>query len=388
MQLEKYSLFSDAQTGKTPDGKRIPPKEFRLFRAGLNPSQKGDFVFDAESAEAVLANWKVEGNDLMGDYNHEDGGPAACTYFELEVRNGELWATNVSWTPKAFKALEDGEYRLYSPTFLAQRETKRIVKLVAFALTNRPALYNLTPLVEASANDAELLARAKEHSHMDETLKQQNAALTAQVAALSAELASSKAKASDGEMVALSMAIGVAKPADALPVATALVALRSDLLVETGAKSAAEALGKVKAWKEDASEVAGLRGKLADLEQVSLTAELDAVLKKANDEARVSPAKRDAVRAMAIGADGKVSKELLVKLTAFVGALTPLGTTVIGAASGDSARPGEEHVALTANTASQKAVNEAMGVDNVAFAKWEQDMRAAGRWTGDLARVG
>src|SRR5262249_10505445 len=75
------------------------------------------------------------------------GAPAAG-WFVPEVRNGELWATQVRWTPPGASNLKKREYRYISPTFAAPEG--RVTRLVSVALTNTPALDNPEPLVAAS----------------------------------------------------------------------------------------------------------------------------------------------------------------------------------------------------------------------------------------------
>src|SRR5690606_21758833 len=73
----------------------------------------------------------------------------AAGWFELEVRNGELWAVNVRWTPPAAEALRRKEWRFMSPAFSTDDEG-RITSLLNVALTNLPATRRLEPLMAAS----------------------------------------------------------------------------------------------------------------------------------------------------------------------------------------------------------------------------------------------
>jgi phage I-like protein len=133
---------------------RTPPSEFRIFAVGLNRSTKGDFVFDDEAAASVMRQYGDHGVDLSIDYDHaalQAGAVPAAGWCKLEVRNGELWATSVKWTPRGHAALEDGEWRYYSPLFEYDEETRRVRKLINVAITNTPALYGVNALVAASA---------------------------------------------------------------------------------------------------------------------------------------------------------------------------------------------------------------------------------------------
>lgn len=141
----------------TPDAElATPPLEFRLFTAGDVETTKGTFLFDADAAAAVLADAADWGNEFPVDYGHAMMDPKpvdpalsgkAAGHFRLEVRDGELWAVDVKWTPPAAEALRNREWKYCSPTFDFDRETGRIVGLINVALTNLPATKRMDPLM-------------------------------------------------------------------------------------------------------------------------------------------------------------------------------------------------------------------------------------------------
>jgi len=141
------------------DGPLTPPKEFRVFAAGANASTKGDFLFDEKAVEQVTANAAAWANRYPFDFNHamvrpaESNDPAeekkAAGQFTPEIRNGELWATAIRWTPYARSKLEAGEYTYFSPAFTVD-EDERVVELTNVALTNLPAMHGIPQLVAAS----------------------------------------------------------------------------------------------------------------------------------------------------------------------------------------------------------------------------------------------
>lgn len=135
-----------------------PPSEFRIFAAGKVETSKGTFVFDDAAAESVLAHYADQGNELMVDYDHASLGfaidPAqagkAAGWFNVELRDGELWAVNVRWTEPAAAALKRKEWRYMSPAF-ATDDDGRILELINVALTNIPATKRMKPLMAASS---------------------------------------------------------------------------------------------------------------------------------------------------------------------------------------------------------------------------------------------
>lgn len=134
------------------------PSEFRIFTAGVNPSSKGDHIFDARAAESVMAWYRREGVDMMIDLEHHalDASAAARAdaadargWFQLELRQGELWAVNVRWTPDGMRRLAERTQRYTSPAFMVD-ESGRITRLLNVALVSMPATFDAQPLIAAS----------------------------------------------------------------------------------------------------------------------------------------------------------------------------------------------------------------------------------------------
>ena len=141
-----------------PEGDE-PPTEIRLFSAGEVRTEKGRFLFDEEAAAMVLDGIKRRKTELMFDYNHASLDPhpidperaaRAAGWHDVEMRNGELWAVNIRWTDAAAAGIRAKEWRYYSPAFLDDPKSGRIIDYINCALTNLPATHALTPLVAAS----------------------------------------------------------------------------------------------------------------------------------------------------------------------------------------------------------------------------------------------
>lgn len=139
------------------DGKA--PTELRLFRAGKNPSTKGDFLFDQKAAKAVMAEFRRMGRSWVSiDYDHgqlqkspvdPSASGKSAGRASLEVRDGELWATNIRWTPAAQAAIEAGEWPAISPAF-AHSDDGRPTWLINFAITGNPSLHSPAELIAAN----------------------------------------------------------------------------------------------------------------------------------------------------------------------------------------------------------------------------------------------
>lgn len=155
-------------------GKRAP-SEFRIFKYGWNETYKGEFLFDEEAAELVMAAFREHGVDRPIDLEHQSIDDQAPNYdpdsrgwFKLEVRNGELWAVDVKWTPDGKQRLENATQRYISPFFAFDKETRRVQSLYNVAICAIPATKEMPALVAASARSKlELAALSIEANDMD-----------------------------------------------------------------------------------------------------------------------------------------------------------------------------------------------------------------------------
>lgn len=133
-----------------------PPTEFRIFKAGENPTTKGVFLFDEAAAQSVMVAYQAQGVECMIDLEHQALGDAnradsadARGWFKLELRGGDLWATGVRWTADGARRLSEKTQRYTSPAFLAD-EHGQISELINVALVAMPATHQAAPLVAAN----------------------------------------------------------------------------------------------------------------------------------------------------------------------------------------------------------------------------------------------
>jgi len=237
------------------------PTEFRLFKAGVNESTKGPTLFDAAAAAAVLAAFERGGVDLMIDLAHDslsegarvarDDADDARGWFRLAVRDGELWAVDVTWTPDGERRLRARTQRYVSPAFVVD-DAGRVVEVINCALCSMPATLDAVPLVATR----ERAPQTRSNGSMDPKLIKE---------ALDALEAGDATKAL--EILKSLIASAAGAPADAAPSAADAVAETADtaaLRAEVAELRRAEAaraveLEELRAWRqgEDARRAAG-----------------------------------------------------------------------------------------------------------------------------------
>lgn len=128
------------------------PDVVKLLPLGLVKSQKGDFIVDEESFEAIKSGFEERGIDIVIDYEHQTledvQAPAGGWIKDLFIQDGAI-AAKVEWTPKAQEYLKNKEYRYLSPVVLVRKTDSKAVVLHSVALTNTPAIDGMFPIVNS-----------------------------------------------------------------------------------------------------------------------------------------------------------------------------------------------------------------------------------------------
>lgn len=141
-----------------------PPTAFRIWRAGDNETDHCPTVFTERSAQLLLEQQERRGNRFSVDVNHLSLDPSAplenqraVGWFDIEVRNGELWAINVEWTDTVRDGLTKSppEWRYHSPAYDVDKATGEVLSLTNLALTNNPATWSVTALATCGAPNRE-----------------------------------------------------------------------------------------------------------------------------------------------------------------------------------------------------------------------------------------
>lgn len=167
----------------TAEGKA--PHAVRLWRAGINETDKGPVDFTPKSAALVMEAYEKRGCPLVFDYEHETllpleqrgGAPmkgvASAPSSVLEIRNDEsgapeCWASSIGWTVEAQRQIESGERRQISPVSDVNKKTREVTAIINVALCIEGATHQGTLLASAakgkatSVEDSELIQKVCE----------------------------------------------------------------------------------------------------------------------------------------------------------------------------------------------------------------------------------
>ncbi len=256
--LRKSLVLLDALSG----GADAPPSEFRLFKAGVNKTLKGDVVLDAAALQSVLASFAAYGNDLVMDLEHRSLGPQrqtsdtdAMAWFKLAAKGDELWAVDVKWTDEGARRLTSKSQRYISPAVLTD-ENNRATEIANCALVSMPATLHTPALIAASRKELSMMTPEMIQKIMDLVAAGD---LAPEVQAIFQELIAGK---TDDQ-----------PPAED-PAMAEMTAASGALLSATGAASLADAVKVVQDWAKTAESTKKQSEALALSQRVTLVGEL------------------------------------------------------------------------------------------------------------------
>ncbi len=126
------------------------PKQFKVLPLGLVHSQKGDFLVDNESYSSIRQDFKERGLQIPVDYEHQTlhdvQAPAAGWIKDIILKGDGIYALT-DWTERGAEYLRNREYKYCSPVIMARKGDRKAIKLHSVALTNKPAIDAMTPIV-------------------------------------------------------------------------------------------------------------------------------------------------------------------------------------------------------------------------------------------------
>lgn len=171
--------FEEVQaTYSAPLAGESVPTRVLIAPWGLVESTNGSFVLDDESARRAVDAFAAHGTDLPIDYEHQTLGgtyasptgkaPAAGWIKRLVAEPGVGLLAEIEWTDEARKMVAAKEYRYLSPVAIIRKADRKLVAIHSAALTNKPAIVGMTPIIAADGRvnesdqaDEEPLSRLK-----------------------------------------------------------------------------------------------------------------------------------------------------------------------------------------------------------------------------------
>ncbi len=136
-----------------------PPTAFRIWKAGANVTDHGPTLFTDRSAKMLLEEQARRGNRYSFDINHLALNKEAplesqrsVGWFDIDVRNGELWAVNCEFADFVRDGLtkEPPAWKYHSPAYDVT-EDGEVISLLNIAITNTPATWGVTALASREA---------------------------------------------------------------------------------------------------------------------------------------------------------------------------------------------------------------------------------------------
>jgi phage I-like protein len=249
--------------------------------------------------------------DLVIDYEHQTlkGGeaPAAGWMANLEARDGKLFATGVTWTKKAQKHIEEGEYKYISPVFafdVVDKVSGKIIPMAVFnaALTNEPFFDELQPIVSKD-NSLSLFLFTTKENFMDELLQRLRYFLNLPITATADDCAGELTKLSDQLKSMMTDAVqAVNGPAilqfikDMQTKVTTVSANYNDVVASLGLQAGAtvdEVKGHIIAAKSNVTSLQSVTQELQQFKQERLTEKFNGVIAKGMQSGRITPAQKD-----------------------------------------------------------------------------------------------
>lgn len=121
--------------------------------AKIKHPEYGEINFDERLVKDLYSSFidGVRGTELDIDYDHkEHNGKAAGWIKQAEIRSDGLWGL-ISWTDEAYNAIQNKEYKYFSPEFWDEwtnpvTGVEHTNVLFGGGITNRPFLKDLQPL--------------------------------------------------------------------------------------------------------------------------------------------------------------------------------------------------------------------------------------------------
>lgn len=138
------------------------PDTILIVPWGHVDSTSGDFLVDEQSGRNIVAAFlehnvlipiDLEHQTLGEEFSSPDGSaPAMGWITALSAEAGKGIVASVEWTDRGKALVESKAYRYLSPVLSTMRGNRRVSSLHSVALTNKPAIVGMAPIVNKAGN--------------------------------------------------------------------------------------------------------------------------------------------------------------------------------------------------------------------------------------------
>ena len=311
---------------------------------------------DAQSAQGVIARFSALRQPPVIDYEHQtlnkekNGQPAPAAGWMRELRwlDGKGLYAVAELTARAKAHIDAKEYLYFSPVFAFDSRTGTVLSVHMGALTNNPAIHGMEPMsLMAAATAAFLIPTHHQEPSVNPLLKAVLAALG--LPDNTTELAACSALAAVGPIATLQAQANAARQALALPadatgdaVMAACTSLRASVAPATPDPAKFVPIESVTA----------LQSQIAVLSARQIEADVDAQIKPALADGRLSPVLETWAR--------DLGKKDIAVLTAYLASAQPIAALTATQTGGHP--PKTAATGASQLSAEQLAVCSAMGL--------------------------
>lgn len=150
-----------------------PPREFRLFRIGTNPTTKGPLNLTRAGARRVVDVYEAKGHTLCFDLCHstfdKDVPPEnkfAVGHFRLALRDDGIYAVDIQWVEPWGAEISAGKWPFVSPAVLHDR-AGNILQIKNAALVTDPATFGAQPTILSALSGEHMNSDPKKRAMVD-----------------------------------------------------------------------------------------------------------------------------------------------------------------------------------------------------------------------------
>jgi len=180
--MEKVFYLTDLDLYQFKENKNNYTGNVQIMRTGeWEHEEYGHFEITEGTMETLIKNFNenVRGIEIPITIGHPTDGnpepPAVGWFKKLSRKDGELWG-KIEWTKPGWEKLQEKEYKYFSPEFYfnykdPESQEEFGVTLVGGAMTNKPFLKGMTPVIMSEKLSVNLVSPTPQEPHIGKSLE-------------------------------------------------------------------------------------------------------------------------------------------------------------------------------------------------------------------------